>query len=59
MLPDRLRSGYFLSLINHSPTYRTYPIIFMLFHIGGTTTGARRGVGDVLEFIHIVVLIMA
>jgi hypothetical protein len=31
----------------------------MLFHIGGTTTGARRGVGDVLEFIHIVVLIMA
>jgi hypothetical protein len=59
MLPDRLRSGYFLSFINHSPTYRTYPIIFMLFHIGGTTTGTGRRDSHVLEFIHIVVLIMA
>jgi hypothetical protein len=31
----------------------------MLFHIGGTTTGTGRRDSHVLEFIHIVVLIMA
>jgi hypothetical protein len=49
----------FLSLINHSSTYRTYPIIFMLFHISRTAAGTGRRDSHVLEFIHIVVLIMA
>ena len=40
----------FSSLINHSSTNRAKPIIIMLFHIGRTATGARRGVD--VDLIH-------
>ena len=43
----------FLFLIHHSTTYRAYPVSLVFFHIGGTTTGASRGVG--VDLIHKIV----
>jgi hypothetical protein len=49
----------FLSLINYCTTYRAHPVSVVFFHIGRTAAWASRRYNDVLEFIHIVVLIMA